>query len=38
LRAPEGRIMRRTLGGKREDVTDVGENYIMMTFLIFTNH
>jgi hypothetical protein len=38
LRAPEGRILRRTLGGKREDVTGVGENYIMMNSLIFTNY
>jgi len=38
MKGPEGRIMRRRLGGKKEDVTDVGENCIMMTFLIFTNH
>ena len=38
MRAHEGRILRRTLGGKRKDVTGVGENYIMMNFLIFTNY
>jgi hypothetical protein len=38
LRASEGGILRRMLGGTREDVADVGENYIMMNFLIFTHH
>jgi hypothetical protein len=37
LRAPEVRILRRTLGGEREDVRHVGDNYIKMNFLIFTN-
>jgi hypothetical protein len=38
LRVFENRVLRRTFGPKRDEITGVGENYIIRRLMICTHH